>query len=311
MHPIDQVDLAFDAASLQTLNIILGLIMFGVALDLKVSDFVALAKDPKAPLLGLVTQFLILPAATFGLVSLLGPIPSMALGMMLVSACPGGNVSNFFTHLGGGKTSVSVGMTAVSTLAAVVATPANFSFWGSQDPETAALLTSLSLDPTDMLKTVAVLLGIPVVVGMATAHFLPAVAARLRKPFKVLSLTFFVVFIFIAFGKNFDHFVAHIGTVFWPVFFLNALALSLGYGLATTAKLPIAERRAVCIEVGIQNSGLGLVLIFNFFGGLGGMAVVAAWWGIWHLIAGLSLAAFWTLLDRRSTRAGGVATGGA
>lgn len=309
--PIDQVQLAFDAASLTTLNVILGLIMFGVALDLRVQDFVDLARDPKAPALGLLTQFLLLPAVAFGLVQLLDPVPSLALGMILVSACPGGNISNFITHIGGGKTSVSVGMTAVSTLAAVLATPANFAFWGSRSPETAALLQELQLDPAEMLGTVAVLLGVPVVAGMGAARWLPGLARVLRKPFKVLSITFFVVFIFVAFGKNFDHFLAHIGTVFWPVLILNALALGLGYGLATAARLSVSERRAVSIEVGIQNSGLGLVLIFNFFGGLGGMAVIAAWWGIWHIIAGLSLAGIWALLDRRSTRAAPVATGGA
>ena len=309
MYPIDQVELAFDAASLQTLNVILGFIMFGVALDLKVQDFVDLARDPKAPILGLFTQFLVLPAAAYLLVRLLGPVPSMGLGMLLVSSCPGGNISNFITHVGGGKTSVSVGMTAVSTLAAIVATPLNFRFWGGLNPDTAGLLTTFNLDPMEMLRTVAVLLGLPVVIGMGTAHFLPRVARFLRKPFKVLSLVFFMVFIVVAFGKNLDHFLTHIGSVFWPVLLLNALALGLGYGVATAGGLGIPERRAVCIEVGIQNSGLALVLIFNFFGGLGGMAVIAAWWGIWHMVGGFTLAAIWTLRDRRSTRAQGLATG--
>jgi BASS family bile acid:Na+ symporter len=77
------------------------------------------------------------------------------------------------------------------------------------------------------------------------------------------------------------------------VFVLNALGLSLGYFAARSVRLPPADRRAVSIEVGIQNSGLGLILIFNFFGGLGGMAITAAWWGIWHILSGLALATWW------------------
>lgn len=292
--PIDQVELAFNPTTLQILNVVLGLVLFGVALDLKVSHFIDLLKNPKAPLVGMVAQFLILPAVAFGLVSLLDITPSMKLGLMLVAACPGGNVSNFLTHLAKGNTAVSVGMTMISTAAAIVTTPLNLTFWASLDPETAKLMAELSLDPVQMLITVAVLLGIPLAGGMALAHFVPKVAGWLRAPFKWLSIAFFVVFVLLAFGANFDHFVNHIGGVFLPVLLLNVAALALGWSLAWAFRLPEADRRAVSIEVGIQNSGLGLILIFNFFGGLGGMAVVAGWWGIWHIIGGMSLAGLWS-----------------
>ena len=294
-HPVDQVQLAFDPTSLQLLNVILGLVMFGVALDLRVSDFHTLLRSPRAPLTGLVCQFLILPALTFGLVWLVAPTPSIALGMILVAACPGGNVSNFITHLAKGNTSVSVGMTAVSTTAAIVTTPLNLAFWGSLYPGTQDLLEEgVRLDPLNMFVTVGALLGIPIVLGMLTAAYLPRVAAVLRTPFKVLSILFFVVFVVGAFGKNFDHFVSWVGIVFVPVLVMNAVALGLGWTAGRLVRVPPADRRAMAIEVGIQNSGLGLILCFNHFDGLGGMAVTAAWWGIWHLIAGLSLAAVWS-----------------
>lgn len=295
-HPIDQVQLAFNQGNLTALNIILGLVMFGVALELKVDDFKRAARSPKAPLLGLLAQFILMPALTFGLTLLLDVPASVALGMILVAACPGGNVSNFITHIGRGDTALSVSMTALSTVAAIVMTPLNMTFWAGLRPQTAALLKDFNLDIWGMLGAVLVLLGIPLVLGMLVAAKLPKLAERLKLPFKVLSLLFFFVFVFVAFRANFHHFMNNIGYVFLPVAIQNAMALAVGYGAGRLGGLEPAQRRALSIEVGIQNSGMGLVLIFSFFGGLGGMAVIAAWWGIWHIIAGLSLALWWTKL---------------
>lgn len=300
MSEIDQVQLAFNPTTLFILNIVLGFVLFGVALDLKIDHFKALIRNPRAPLVGLVAQFLILPAIAFGLVSLLPMPASIKLGVLLVAACPGGNVSNFLTHLAKGNTAVSVGMTLVSTAAAIVTTPLNLAVWGSLNPETNALLRTLSLDPTQMGINVGILLGIPLVAGMALGHYAPKIAGFLRKPLKWLSIAFFAVFVGLAFRANFDHFIAHVSSVFLPVLLLNAGALALGWGSARLFGLPEADRRAVSIEVGIQNSGLGLILVFNVFDGLGGMAVVAAWWGLWHIIAGMSLAGIWSWFPPRA-----------
>ncbi len=296
---IDAIELAFDAGSLAALQIALAVVMFGVALDLSVDDFRQLARDPRAPVVGLVCQFLILPAITFPLAIAIAPTPSMALGMMLVAACPGGNVSNFLTQLANGRLTVSVGMTAVSTVAAVFTTPFNLAFWGSMHPSTAKLVTDVALDPFQMFQSVALLLLVPVALGMGCAAKFPGLAARLRVFMKGASILFFGVVVLAAFSNNFDIFLVAIGTVFLPVLVMNAIALLLGYFSGFVAKLEEDERRAVAFEVGIQNSGLGLVLVFSFFDGLGGMAVVAAWWGIWHILAGFSLASFFLWRDRR------------
>lgn len=303
MHPIDQLTLAFDDSSLFTLNAALAFIMFGVALDLKFADFAALLRDPRAPVVGLLCQMVLLPAIAYPIALAVAPTPSMALGMILVASCPGGNVSNVLTKLGNGRVSVSVGMTAVSTFAAVVTTPANFAFWGSLDPSTRALLTEVALDPVDLAGNVALVLFVPCFVGMTVAHFAPGFAARMRRPMSVFSLLFFAGFVVAAFFANFDAFLVAIGTVALPVAALNAGALALGWTAARIAGLDRADRRAVAIEVGIQNSGLGLVLVYNFFGGLGGMAVVCAWWGIWHILSGMALAGTWAWLDRRAVTA--------
>lgn len=283
---LDQVELRFDATGLLILQIILALVMFGIALDLRPADFKRVFASPKAPLVGLVAQWLLLPAMTWGLIVVLRPEAGLALGMMMVAACPGGNISNFFTHLARGSTALSVSMSAVSTLGAVVMTPLNFGFWASHYAPTDQLLRRVALDPMDLLFTVGLLLGLPIALGMGMATARPQWAARMRQPMRWLSLVFFAVFVVLALAANFDHFLAHAQRIALLVLAHNAMALGLGWLAATLARLPVADRRAITLEVGIQNSGLGLVLIFGFFGGMGGMALIAAGWGVWHLVSG-------------------------
>jgi BASS family bile acid:Na+ symporter len=294
MQGIDLVRLNFNPQSLWALNAIIGLVMFGVALDLKAADFKAVLLMPKPVLIGLASQFLLLPAFTFLLVLAIRPTPSVALGMMLVAACPGGNLSNFLTHYARGNTALSITMTAVSTAVAIVMTPFNLSLWGGLNPETSRILKVVALDPLDMLLAVFLLLGLPMAVGMWVGWRYPGFVARVHKPVKAFSLLVFGLFVVGALAANWRYFIDYVGFVVFAVFLHNALALSTGYFSARVAGLPERDRRAVSIEVGIQNSALGLILIFNFFDGLGGMAIVTAWWGIWHIVSGLTLGTFWS-----------------
>jgi BASS family bile acid:Na+ symporter len=144
---IDQVRLNFNPQGLLVINGAIGLMMFGVALDLKLEDFKRVVVAPKAPGIGLVAQFILLPAFTFLLTLLIRPYPSMALGMILVAACPGGNLSNIITYLAKGNCAVSISMTAVSSAAAIFMTPFNLSLWGRLNPATAEILRQVSLSP--------------------------------------------------------------------------------------------------------------------------------------------------------------------
>jgi BASS family bile acid:Na+ symporter len=290
MAPIDQVQLHFNPQTLQFLNAVLGLVMFGVALDLQVEDFRVALRTPKALALGLFGHHVLFPAMTYVLVWILQPQPSIALGMILVSSCPAGHISNFLVHFSRGNTALSVSVSALSTLAALVMTPLNFAFWGNLSPVTSGLMKQVAMSPWEMLQVVVLLLGVPLVLGMGVAHRYPGFAARIRKPMKWLSLLVLVGFIVGALAANFQHFLAYIQFVVLVVFIHNLLALATGYGLSTALGLPERDRRAITFEMGIQNSGLGLILIFNFFNGLGGMAIVTAWWGIWHIVAGMTLA---------------------
>ncbi len=291
---VDQVRLNFNAQGLLVLNAAIGLMMLGVALDLKVADFKRICVSPKAPLIGLGTQFILLPLFTFLFTLILRPHPSMALGMILVAACPGGNLSNIITYLAKGNSALSISMTAVSTAAAIIMTPLNLAVWGRFNPDTAVILESVRLSPFDVFVTIFVILGIPLVIGLSLSRIFPSLADRVRKPFKIFSLVFFIIIVCGALAANWSIFLRVIGLVAFFVLLHNALALNLGYWSGRLFGLDDRDTRAVTIEVGIQNSALGLVLVFNFFEGLGGMAIIVAWWGIWHIIAGLITAFIFT-----------------
>ena len=293
MIPVDQIQLNFNPQTLGLLNVILGLVMFGVALDIKLDDFRALLFSPKPILVGLIGQFILLPALTFLLIRILHPAPSIALGMILIAACPAGNLSNFLTHLANGNTALSVSISAISTAAAVLMTPLNLSLWGSLDPDTSALLREVALEPAEMFQVIFLILGLPLAAGIILSRKFPALAEKVKKPMRYFSLGVLLLFVAGTLAANFKYFIASVSAVAFIVFVLNTVALLSGYLIALLTGLPERDRRAVAIEVGIKNSGLGLILVFNFFGGLGGMAIIAAWWGLWSLISGLTLAIFW------------------
>lgn len=287
---IDEAVLDFSAGSLTLLNAILAVVMFSIAIDLKPSDFKGLAKAPKPLMIGLLSQFALLPAVTFLLVLIAQPQASVALGLILVAACPGGNISNFITHRAGGNAALSVSMTAFATVGAILLTPLNIAFWGRLYPPSAEILHATTIDPVSIAITVSLMLVLPLVLGVTLNAKRPDVTRKLRMPLQWVSMAIFIGFVAIALAANWALFLAFAGGIAGLVIVHNALGLGGGYVLATVARLSPYDRRAVMFETGIQNSGLGLVLIFGYFGGLGGMAIVAAFWGIWHAISGLALA---------------------
>lgn len=293
MTDVDQITIAFDEGSLTTLRIVLGLILLGVALDTRVSDFARAIRRPWAILVVVVAQFLILPAITFVLTLALDLRGSLALGLILVACCPPGNVSNILTHRAGGDVALSVSMTAVGNVLAIFLMPVNMAFWGSLHPTGKALLQDISLNPLDMLLEVFLVIGLPFVVGIYLAHRFPRFAARARKVVGPVAFLGLGAIILVGVANNWAIFTAYIGLVVLAVFLHDALALLLGYVIGRAARLPQASVKASTFEVGIRNAGLGLLLVFSFFGGLGGMALVAAWWGIYDIIAGLVVAAIW------------------
>jgi BASS family bile acid:Na+ symporter len=279
----------------------LALVMFGVALGIKPREFKNVFIHPKSAILGLICQLVLLPAMTFLLILTFNNhiTPMLAMGMILVAACPGGNISNFMSSLSKANTELSITLTAITTSTATFMTPFNFAFWGGLytrylSNKAGDVLQPLHIDLWQTFETVFILLGIPLLLGMLFVRFFPVTAEKMKKPMQYFSLAFFMLMVVLAFSNNFDIFIKYIFYIFFIVFIHNAMALGIGYGTGTLFRIPRKDRRTITIETGIQNSGLGLVLLFNtkiFPADLayGGMLFITAWWGIWHIISGLGV----------------------
>jgi len=298
---LDPIKINFSKSGMDIINLVLAFVMYGVALGIKPAMFKEVLKKPKSVILGLICQLILLPAFTFFLVVILNSniTPMIAMGMILVASCPGGNISNFMTHLSKGNSELSVTLTAISTSLATFTTPFNFAFWGGLyvkylNKHAEGALQVLHIDMWDIFSTVFILLGIPLFLGVLTTHFLPKISEKLKKPLQYISILFFIAMVILSFSNNLTIFLKYIWFVFFIVLIHNTLALSIGFSVASLFKLSRADRRTLTIETGIQNSGLGLVLLFNpkiFSPDLmnGGMLFITAWWGIWHVISGLTI----------------------
>jgi len=308
---IDQIQVTLNAGGMNTINIVLAFVMYGVSLGIKPGIFVDVFKKPKSVILGATCQLVLLPAFTCLLAILISRwiSPMMGLGMILVASCPGGNISNFMSSLAKANVELSVSLTAISTALAVVMTPFNFWLWGNAYLHFAAVhadIPTLAIPLMDVFRTIFILLGIPLAAGILTARYLPKVADFLKKPLQYISIAFFIAMVILSFAGNMDAFLKCIKYIFLIVLVHNLVALSIGYNVAAIFRLPEADKRTLTIETGIQNSGLGLVLLlgtplFANFPPHGGMLVITAWWGIWHIVSGLATAFYFNRKSWRKT----------
>ena len=308
---IDAINVNMNKTGMDIINLVLAFVMFGVALGIKPSSFLDIVRRPQSMIIGVICQIILLPALTFLLtITFKNWIsPMVALGMLLVAACPGGNISNFITSFSRGNIELSVSLTAFNTAACIFTTPLNFSFWGNlylDFAEIRMILPELDIPFWEIFKTIVILLGVPLVLGCLCAQYLPKLANALKKPMQYLSIAFFIIMVVLTFGNNIDAFLKCIRYIFLIVLVHNLLALGIGFGMGTICRTPYKDRRTLTIETGIQNSGLGLVLLFNpaifnpeIWANNGGMVVITAWWGVWHIISGLTLAYLWRAKGRK------------
>lgn len=292
---MEGIHINFNPDNQALLSILLAFIMYGVALDLEWEDFRKSFVAPKAMVVGLLSQFIVLPALTFVLITSWQPLAGIALGLMLMAACPGGTISNFFSSLAKADVGLSVSMTMVATFLCLIMTPFNFSFYSRMHPLTQELAKEVSLDPMDLFSTILTILIIPVILGMITRNRLPNLTKKIGRPIKLVSMVIFVGFVAVALFQNLETFSKYWGIVAAVVVVHNTIAIASGLGLGFLAKLPVPQRRSISIETGIQNSGLGLVISFTFFPEMGELALVCAMWGIWHITSGFA----WAFLLRR------------
>ncbi len=296
---IDQLQINFDSENLWLVNLTLALVMFGVALGIKITDFTNIIKAPKPVLIGIFSQFFLIPLITYLIIIVVEPLPSIALGLFMVAACPGGNVSNFMSKLAGGNPALSVSLTAFASFAALIMTPLNFAFWGNLYAPTADLLKTISLDPLEVTKIVLLIIGIPLFTGIIFNKYKPTLAGKLSKFLKPISIIIFIAFIAVAFYDNLEIFSNYIHYVFILVIVHNIILYITGFYTAKFTGLSFKDQKTLSIETGIQNSGLGLILVFSFFKGIGGMAFLVAFWAIWDIFSSLLLASYWSFKTKK------------
>ena len=303
LESLNSLTINFGEGGMMIVNFILAFVMFGVALSIKPRTIMEVVQNPKSITLGVFLQWFALPAVTFLVALALSPLitPMIALGMILVASCPGGNISNFLSSLSKGNVALSISLTAITTTFSPIVTPINFFFWGSLYSRFISVkqdIPQLVIPFFPMLEQILLLLGLPIALGLLFARLFPNATKKIIKPAQVLSILLFLGMVAVSFAQNFQIFVDNIFYVFFLVMLHNASALGVGYFGGRCAKLSMDNVKTLTIETGIQNSGLGLVLLFNkaifapeiWHGYYGGMLFITAWWGIWHIVSGLGLA---------------------
>lgn len=294
MNDLDAIQINFNQNQVSLLNFCLGFIMFGIALDLKLQDFKYILAYPKSVLGGLVSQWILLPMFSIILVYIIQPAPSLALGMILIAACPGGNISNYAVHLSKANVALSVILTMISTLFCVFFTPGIFYILKYFLPEADKTYLDFDISFASMVWIIIQLIIVPLLLGLLFQRFLPKMTQKIKSTVSQLSFVIFIGFVVFAVAGNLENLSNYLQEVFFIVLVHNALALIVGYFWAKKIiNLSENDSRSISLETGIQNSGLALIIIFNFFNGNGGMALIAAWWSIWHIISALVISFWW------------------
>jgi BASS family bile acid:Na+ symporter len=293
MHPVDTLQLHFNPDQMLVLNAAMAFLMFSVALDIRLEDFRRVVQFPKSIGVGILAQYLIFPLLTLAIITIFNPPASVGLGMVLVSMCPSGNMTNFLSHFAKANVALSVTLNAIIILSASFLTPAGFLFWSAFVPDSEAVRQTFEISFSQMVIIIIELIVAPLLIGMWLNEKKPEFVAKIRPWAQRISLLLFFSILVLALLGNRDNIVNFLGFVFVLVAVHNGVALAHGYALGRLFRLPELDCRTLAFETGIHNTALGLLLIFKFFGGLGGMALIAAWYGIWDLITGMSLAWYW------------------
>ena len=262
---------------------LLGLVMFGMGMTLPPANFLEVAIRPLVVLLGVALQFLIMPLAGFLVATGFGLAPMLVAGVVLVGSCPGGTASNVITYLARGDVALSITLTAVATCLAIVATPILTWLYVGQ---------SVAVPVLDMLLSILKIVLLPVCLGVAVNRFLGQRFGPLKEAFPLVSVLAIVLIIAIIVALNRDE-IATLGLAVGAVVILhNLLGLAGGYGISKLLGLDERASRTLAIEVGMQNSGLGVALAVQYFSA--SAALPGALFSVWHNLSGAALASLWS-----------------
>ena len=263
------------------INYLLMLVMFGMGLTLRPEDFVIVFKQPKNIVTGCLAQFTIMPLLAFGLGRAFGLEEGLLAGVILVGTCPGGTASNVMTYLSGGDVPLSVGMTGVNTLLSPVLTPAITYL---------LLRTTVRVDAAGMFFSIIRVVIVPILLGLIINRIAGEHKERVSDLLPLISVTAITLIVAAVVSHNSERIFQTGAVVFIVVILHNILGYAAGFLLGLTLKLPAAKKKALAIEIGMQNSGLASSLAESAFPDLAMATVPGALFSVWHNISGALLA---------------------
>ena len=266
-----------------TISPLVQLILFGMGMTLTFSDFLVVLKRPKAILIGVFLQYLIMPISGFLFAHLFGLTGAVAAGVVLIGSCPGGVTSNVLVYIAKANVALSVALTAVSTLVSPLMTPLAMKLLAG---------SYITVDAIDMMYSILEMIILPLLLGLLIHRFLPAVAHRLAKLLPVLAMLAICMIIAITIAMSRNDIIAVGLTLLAAVACHNAVGFLLGYRLARLLGLSKSDARTVSIEVGIQNGGMATGIAFNVLKSAQA-ALGSAVFGPWSAVAGTALASWW------------------
>jgi BASS family bile acid:Na+ symporter len=265
------------------ITLLLGVVMFGMGLTLEPVDFRLALTNPRPVAIGVAAQFVLMPLIALGIALMLRLPPELAAGLVLVGACPGGTASNVIVYLSRGDVALSVTMTSISTLLAPIATPLITLLLANQ---------WLPVDPVAMFLSIVQVIIVPITLGLLARRFFPRLVRRSVSVVPLISVVAIVAIISAIIGQNADNLAAAGLVLFLAVMLHNVFGLLLGYFTALLLGLDEGQRRAISVEVGMQNSGLGAALATTYFSPLA--ALPAAIFSVWHNMSGSLVATVWS-----------------
>lgn len=277
---------------------LLGIVMLGMGLTLTFKDFAEVTKNPKAAIIGVVAQFVVMPSVAFFLAKAFQLPPDLAIGVILVGSCPGGTSSNVMTYLAKGNTALSVACTTVSTLLAPILTPAIFYLFASE---------WLEIDASAMFISVLQMVLLPIFIGVIIRSIFKQKIEQFSQTMPLISVVAIVLIVTAVVAVSKDRIIESGLLVFIVVVLHNVLGYAIGYLVSRVLKLPIADSKAIAIEVGMQNSGLGVALAALHFKANPLVAVPSAVFSFWHNISGPILAMIFAAMkndDEKNSRKG-------
>ncbi len=270
------------------INYLLMVVMFGMGLTLKFGDFAVVFKRPKDIIIGCIAQFTIMPLLAFALGKIFGLETGLLAGVILVGTCPGGTASNVMTYLSKGDVALSVGMTSVNTLLAPLLTPAITYL---------LLKTTVSVDVLSMFLSIIKVVIIPIALGFIINRFWGKYTEKVSDVLPLISVAAITLIVAAVVSHNAERILETGAIVFVVVILHNVLGYIVGFVLGLVLKLPMSKKKALSIEIGMQNSGLATSLAGSAFPDLAMATVPGAIFSVWHNISGALLANIYRRLE--------------